>query len=153
VKQNELRPPVGAHKDRKRVGRGTGSGHGKTAGRGTKGQKARTGNDLRIGFEGGQNPLIQRMPFKRGFTNPNRKEYKVFNLSDLQRFPSISEFTPEVFVDLGLVPRKKLERGDLLVKVLGEGEIDRAITVKVHKVSASAKEKIEAAGGRVEELI
>lgn len=153
MRQNDLRPPKGAHRDRKRVGRGYGSGRGKTAGRGTKGQKARSNPGIRVGFEGGQNPLIQRMPFKRGFTNPNRVEYEIVNVRDLTAFEAGTELTPEVLLELGLVDRPTAQTKPWLVKVLGEGDLPHALHVKAHRVSKGARAKIEAAGGTVEELL
>jgi large subunit ribosomal protein L15 len=143
MKLHELSPADGSRKARKRVGRGPGSGTGKTAGRGHKGQKSRSGYSRRIGFEGGQMPLIRRVP-KRGFTNIFRKEYAVVNLRDLDGFEG--EVTPEILVDRGLVRR------GWQVKILGEGEIQTALQVKAHRFSRSAREKIEAAGGSCEEL-
>jgi large subunit ribosomal protein L15 len=140
---NELRPPVGSTKNRKRVGRGQGC-HGKTSGRGHKGQRSRAGFSAKIGFEGGQMPLNRRVP-KRGFVNIFARKPAEVNLLTVERFPKVSEFTPEVFVELGIV--KKAGNG---IKLLGKGEITRAVTVKVHKISKSAQEKIEKAGGKVE---
>ncbi len=151
MKQNELRPPRGAHRDRKRVGRGYGSGHVKTAGRGTKGQKARSGGNIRVGFEGGQNPLISRMPYKRGFKNPFKTEYQLVKLSDLEAMES-SEITPETLIEVGLVRPRKSSTRELKVKLLANGEVTRALKVRVHKASASARAKVEAAGGSVEEI-
>jgi len=144
--QNDLRPPAGAKHRRKRVGRGNASGHGTYSGRGVKGQKARSGPGLRIGFEGGQLPLIRRMSRKRGFTNIFRVEYAEVNLGSLaSRFPAGSEVTPETLVGAGLI--KNLKKP---VKVLGQGELERALTVRAHKFSATARQKIEAAGGKTE---
>jgi len=143
MKLHELSPAEGSRKARKRVGRGPGSGLGKTAGRGHKGQKSRSGYSRRIGFEGGQMPLIRRVP-KRGFTNIFRKEYAVVNLRDLEGFEG--EVTPESLVGRGLVRR------GWQVKILGEGEVQAALQVKAHRFSRSAREKIEAAGGSCEEL-
>lgn len=144
MKLHELSPAKGSTKAKKRVGRGPGSGLGKTAGRGHKGQKSRSGYSQRIGFEGGQMPLIRRVP-KRGFTNIFRKEYAVVNVSDLTRFEG-GEVNPELLLENGLVRR------GMRVKVLGDGELATALTVKAHKFSKSAREKIEAAGGSCEEL-
>lgn len=145
MKLHELKPAEGSTKTRKRVGRGTGSGLGNTAGRGHKGQKARSGGGVRPGFEGGQMPLIRRIP-KRGFTNINSKEYTVINVSDLEeRFEQGAEVTIESLFEAGLV--KKVLDG---VKVLGDGEITKSLTVKVQKVSKTAADKIVAAGGKVE---
>ena len=143
MKLHELSPAKGSRRAPKRVGRGPGSGTGKTAGRGHKGQKSRSGYSRRLGFEGGQMPLIRRVP-KRGFTNIFRKEVAVVNLRDLGDFEG--EVTPEELVARGLV------RSGLPVKVLGDGEIASALTVKAHKFSKSARAKIEAAGGSCEEL-
>jgi len=148
VKQNELKPAAGSRHASKRVGRGTGSGHGTFSGRGCKGQKARTGNNkVRPGFEGGQLPLIKRLPRKRGFINIFRVEYTVVNTGDLNKLESGSEVTAEILKAAGII--KTLVNP---IKVLGDGEIDRPLTVKANKFSASAKAKIEAAGGKVEEV-
>ncbi len=141
---NELKPVAGARHSKKRVGRGIGSGLGKTAGRGTKGQNARSGGGVRPGFEGGQLPLFQRLP-KRGFHNPNRKEYAIVNLKQLNVFEDGAIVDVEALIKAGLV--KKVHDG---VKVLGKGELTKKLTVKVEKISASAKEAIEAKGGSVE---
>jgi large subunit ribosomal protein L15 len=140
---HDLRPAFGATHYRKRVGRGPGSGHGKTAGRGSKGQKSRTGYRHMRGFEGGQMPLHRRVP-KRGFTNVFRIEYDVVNLSDLGRFESGAKVTPE------LLASHRLSHGRRPVKILGDGEIGKPLEVSAHKFSASAQAKIEAAGGRCE---
>lgn len=137
----------GSRKSSKRVGRGDGSGHGTYSGRGSKGQKSRAGFKVRPGFEGGQLPLIKRLPRKRGFTNIFRREYSVVNLNKLNVFEVGSEVTPERLLTAGLV--KSLQYP---VKVLGEGEITGPLTVKAHKFSTTAKAKIEAVGGRVEEM-
>lgn len=144
MKLHELNPAVGSRKARKRVGRGMASGHGKTSGRGHKGQKARTGGGVRPGFEGGQTPLFQRLP-KRGFTNINRKEYAVVNLETLNRFEENSEITPEFLVDNGVLKNTKQE-----YKILGKGNVDKKLVVKAHKFSSAAKEAIESAGGKTE---
>ncbi|MFA6807802.1 MAG: 50S ribosomal protein L15 [Eubacteriales bacterium] len=145
MKLHELKPAIGSTHKPKRVGRGGGSGMGNTAGRGHKGQKARSGGGVRPGFEGGQMPLMRRIP-KRGFTNIFRKEYEIVNLSDLEeRYESGAEITVESLIRSGLV--KKANAG---VKLLGNGELTKAFTVKVDKVSKSAAEKISAAGGKVE---
>lgn len=143
MRPHELRPAVGARKARKRVGRGDAGGQGSYSGRGIKGQKARSGHDLRPGFEGGQLPLIRRMARKRGFVNPFRQEYAAVNLTDLRSFPAGSEVTPETLRQAGVVKRK------LPVKVLGMGEVDRPLTVRAQRFSAAARRKIEAAGGSV----
>lgn len=132
-------------KDRKRVGRGIGSGYGKTAGRGTKGQNARTGGGVRPGFEGGQNPLAKRLPKKRGFTALNHTYYQVVNLDGLDRLKTGTTVDVEALVAAGLV--KKL---DDRVKLLSRGELTKKFTVKVNSVSAAAKAAVEAAGGTVE---
>lgn len=143
---SNLSPPKGSVKNRKRVGRGPGSGHGKTSCRGHKGQKARSGGKVRPGFEGGQMPLARRLP-KRGFTNIFKKEYALIQVRDLMSFEKGSVIDPAVLVESGLVA--KLLDG---VKLLGNGDIDIPLTVKVHKCSQSAQAKIIAAGGTVEVL-
>jgi large subunit ribosomal protein L15 len=143
MKLHELKPAPGATHSKKRVGRGPGSGTGKTAGRGHKGQRSRSGYSQRLGFEGGQMPLVRRVP-KRGFTNIFRTEYAVVNVARLGDLDG--EVTPEALIEKGFV------RGGMPVKVLGEGEIQKALVVKAHRFSKSAREKIEAAGGRCEEL-
>ncbi len=147
MKGHELGPAPGARHSKKRVGRGDGSGHGTYSGRGLKGQKARSGGNLRPGFEGGQLPLIKRLPRKRGFTNIFRTEYAIINVSRLDVFEPGTEVTPQLLVEAGLA--KSLRRP---IKILGEGEIHRSLTVKANKLSAAAREKIEAAGGKVEEI-
>jgi large subunit ribosomal protein L15 len=141
---NELSPAEGSRKKRKRVGRGPGSGHGKTACRGHKGQKSRSGGGVPPGFEGGQMPLQRRLP-KRGFTNIFKKEYNIINVEDLNRFKPNAFLDVEILRQAGLV--KKMMDG---IKLLGNGEISRPVVVRIHKVSKTAKEKIEAAGGKVE---
>ncbi|HUV45260.1 MAG TPA: 50S ribosomal protein L15 [Dehalococcoidales bacterium] len=138
----------GSRKARKRVGRGDGSGHGTYSGRGCKGQKSRAGYRMKPGFEGGQLPLIKRLPRKRGFTNIFRIEYSVVNLTRLNVFEPESEVDLEKLITAGIV--KSLRRP---VKILGEGDIDRPLSVKAHKFSAAARTKIEAAGGTVEEVV
>jgi large subunit ribosomal protein L15 len=146
VRENELAPPVGAKKDRKRVGRGDGSGRGTYSGRGLKGQKSRSGgNKMRPGFEGGQLPLIKRLPEKRGFVNIFRTEYSTVNIDKLNKFSASSEVTPQKLVDEGLV--KSLRKP---VKILGDGEIKHPLIVKANKFSSAAKAKIEATGGKAE---
>jgi large subunit ribosomal protein L15 len=148
VKQNNIAPARGSKHARKRVGRGTGSGHGTFSGRGCKGQKARTGNNkVRPGFEGGQLPLVKRLPRKRGFNNIYRVEYTTVNTGDLNKLESGSEVTAEILKKAGII--KTIE---FPIKVLADGEIDRPLTVKANKFSASAKAKIEKAGGKVEEV-
>ena len=148
LRQNSIAPAPGSRKDRKRVGRGNGSGHGTYSGRGCKGQKARAGNNkVRPGFEGGQLPLIKRLPRKRGFTNIFKTEYGTVSVGALNRFEAGTEVTPEVILAAGII--KSLSKP---VKILSDGDIDRALTVKAHKFSAAAKAKIEAAGGKAEEV-
>jgi len=147
VTLNRLSPAPGSRKNRKRVGRGDGSGHGTYSGRGQKGQKSRSGNKVRPGFEGGQLPLIKRLPKKRGFVNIFRTEYSVVNLGRLSTFESGVEVTPEKLLAAGLI--KSLHHP---VKVLAEGDLSYPLVVKAHKFSSAAKAKIEAAGGRVEEV-
>ncbi len=144
MKPHELKPPPGSHTRRKRVGRGEGSGKGKTAGRGTKGTKAR--GKVHAFFEGGQMPLARRVPKLKGFTPPNRKVYGAVNLRDLDALgaPAIG---PDELRDAGLVHKR-----DKLIKVLGAGEVEGALTVRAHAFSATARAKIEAAGGSVEVL-
>lgn len=144
MKLHELKPAEGSRHTRKRVGRGHGTGNGKTAGRGHKGQKARSGGGVRPGFEGGQNPVFRRLP-KRGFTNVNRKEYAVVNLYELNRFEDGSEVTPQSLIDSGLVKNRKDG-----IKILGDGDLNVKLTIKADKFSQSAVEKIEAAGGKIE---
>lgn len=139
---NELRPARGAKKKSKRVGRGTGSGHGKTSGRGMKGLFSRSGGGLRAGFEGGQMPLIRRLP-KRGFTNIFKKEYQVVNVS------SLNIFKDGDVVDLGKLKEKNLIKGNMPVKILGDGELKRKIEIEAHKLSKAAVEKITKAGGSI----
>jgi large subunit ribosomal protein L15 len=145
MKLHELSPAKGSKHSRKRIGRGPGSGTGKTAGKGEKGQKSRSGYKRRVGFEGGQMPLIRRVP-KRGFTNIWRTEYTVVNLAQLEKLDPADDVTPETLV------RRGLARSGRPVKVLGVGEVGRALQVKAHRFSKSARAKIEAAGGSCEEL-
>lgn len=147
MRQDELSPHPGSRKRRKRVGRGDGSGHGTYSGRGCKGQKSRSGYKMRIGFEGGQLPLIKRLPRKRGFVNIFRVEYNIINLNKLNIFEPGSEVTPEVLVAAGLV--KSLRHP---IKILAEGDINHPLVIKANKFSVAAKAKIEAAGGEVEEI-
>ena len=147
VRQDSLTPPPGSRQDRKRVGRGNGSGHGTYSGRGSKGQKSRAGYKIRPGFEGGQLPLIKRLPRKRGFTNIFRVEYSVVNTGSLNIFAADSEVTPEKLLAAGVI--KSLKQP---VKILAVGDIIHPLVVKANKFSASAKAKIEAAGGKVEEV-
>lgn len=146
MRLNELKPAKGANRAKKRLGRGNGSGHGTTAGRGSKGHKARSGGGVRPGFEGGQMPIHRRLP-KRGFTNIFKKKYAVVNVRDLARLESGS------LVDAALLVRSGLVNNPLDgIKLLGHGEIEIPLTVKVDRVSSSAKAKIEAAGGKVEDM-
>lgn len=150
MKLSDLRPAPGSHKVERRVGRGHGSGRGKTAGRGTKGQKARTGGHIHRAFEGGQTRLVKRLPFVRGLGNSNtpfRKDYAIVDLTDLARFEAATQVSPEQLVEQKLITPAQ---GRGLVKVLGNGEVAHALTVRAHKVSAGARAKIEAAGGTVE---
>jgi large subunit ribosomal protein L15 len=149
MKLHELKPATGAVKKRKRVGRGIAAGQGKTAGRGTKGQKARSGGNLPPYFEGGQLPLVRKLPFARGvgFRDPWRVRFTPVNLERLAVFQKGAEVTPEMLAQAGII-----KRGDELVVVLGRGELKHPLTVKAHRFSASARAKIEAAGGMVEEL-
>lgn len=142
MKLHELKPAEGSRQVRNRVGRGTSSGNGKTAGRGQKGQKARS--KVRLGFEGGQMPLFRRMP-KRGFKNVNRKDYAIVNLETLNKFEDGTEVTPALLVETRVVKDEKDG-----IKVLGNGELTKKLTVKASKFSASAKAAIEAAGGTAE---
>lgn len=143
---NSIKPAIGAAKNRKRIGRGPGSGHGKTATKGHKGQKARSGGSVKPGFEGGQMPMQRRLP-KRGFEPLTRKEYVVINISQLDMFAAGSVIDPAAIVENGLV--SNIRDG---VKILAKGSISKPLTVKAHKFSASAKNQIIAAGGSVEEI-
>lgn len=144
MKLHEMKYTEGSRKSRNRVGRGQGSGNGKTAGRGQKGQGSRSGGDVRLGFEGGQTPLARRLP-KRGFTNFTRKEYAIVNVESLNRFENGTEVTPELLIETKLV-RKELDG----IKILGQGELEKTLTVKAHKFSKSAVAVIEQAGGKAE---
>lgn len=147
MKLHDLRPAEGGGvKARKRVGRGIGSGTGKTSGKGHKGQNARSGGGTRPGFEGGQMPLFRRLP-KRGFTNVFKKEYALVNVSVLNNFEDGAEVTPEILFNSGLVKEAKAKDG---VRILGDGELTKKLTVKAHHFSKAAAEKIEAAGGKAE---
>lgn len=141
---NTLQPTPGSRRPRKRLGRGPGSGTGKTSGKGTKGQNARSGGGVRPGFEGGQLPLFQRLP-KRGFKNVNRKDYAIINLDDLNAFSAGDVVSPETLLGRNVI--KKVLSG---VKILGNGQLEKALTVKAHKFSKSAEEAIIKAGGTVE---
>ena len=144
MKLHELHPAEGSRHVRNRVGRGSSSGNGKTSGRGQKGQKSRSGGGVRLGFEGGQTPLFMRLP-KRGFTNINRKEYAIVNLDVLNRFEDGAEVTPTTLIEAGIV--KDAKSG---IKILGNGELTKKLSVKAAKFSKSAITAIEAAGGSVE---
>ena len=146
MKQNELRPPRGAKHNRKFVGRGDGSGHGTYSGRGCKGQKSRAGGGVRLGFEGGQLPLIKRLPRKRGFTNIFKTEYNVVNIGKLTVFPAGSEVTPEELLRTGLI-----NTTDHPTKILGAGNLQHPLLVSANKFSSSAEKKILAAGGKVKQ--
>jgi large subunit ribosomal protein L15 len=147
MKLHDLRPAAGSKKDRKRVGRGIAAGQGKTAGRGTKGQGARSGGVKGPYFEGGQLPIVRRLPFKRGFTNIWRVEYAEVNLERLADFEAGAEVSPETLAEAGIIKSAQ----DPVV-VLGKGRLDRPLTVKAHRFSTTARAGIEAAGGTVELL-
>ena len=149
MRLNDLKPNLGAKKDRKRVGRGISAGQGKASGRGTKGQGSRTGGGPRLYSQGGNLPLFRRLPFMRGqgFTPLNRVEYEEINLLQLNRFTAGTEITPELLFEAGFI-----RKGGTPVVILGDGEISVALKVRVHRVSKTAKAKIEAAGGSVETL-
>jgi large subunit ribosomal protein L15 len=144
MKLHELKPAIGSRQEPKRKGRGIGSGTGKTAGKGTKGQNARSGGGVRLGFEGGQTPLFRRLP-KRGFTNINRKEYAIVNLDALNNFEEGTEVTPVLLIESGIVKSEKAG-----IKILAKGTLEKKLTVKAHKFSSAAKEAIEAVGGKIE---
>lgn len=144
MKLHTLQPNEGSRKERNRVGRGQGSGNGKTAGRGQKGLKQRSGGSVSLGFEGGQTPLFRRLP-KRGFKNINRKEYAVVNLEILNGFEDGTTVTPALLKEVGVVKRELSG-----VKILGNGQLERKLTVQAHKFSKSAEEAITAAGGSIE---
>jgi large subunit ribosomal protein L15 len=147
MKLHELRPAPDSKKRRKRVGRGIAAGQGKTAGRGTKGQGARAGGGKGPFFEGGQLPLVRRLPFKRGFTNIWRVKYAEVNLERLDRFSDGAEVSPETLAEAGIIKSARKP-----VVILGQGELNRPLAVKAHRFSANARQKIEAAGGTVEVL-
>ncbi len=147
MQQNNLSPAPGSRKGRKRVGRGNGSGHGTFSGRGIKGQKSRSGVQIQRGFEGGQLPIIKRLPRKRGFKNLFKVEYSPINIGSLDAFPAGTEVNAEKLYAAGLITS-----ADRPVKILADGEIKKALTIKVSKISEAAKAKIEAAGGKVEEI-
>ncbi len=144
MKLHELRPTAGSTKNRKRIGRGGGSGQGTTAGRGMNGQNSRSGGGVRPGFEGGQMPLFRRLP-KRGFKNFTRKNWTIVNVETLNKFEDGTEITPELLLETGVL--SKVEYG---VKILGDGELTKKLTVKANKFTQSAITKIEAAGGKAE---
>jgi large subunit ribosomal protein L15 len=147
MKQNELSPSPGSKHTRKRVGRGDGSGHGTYSCRGLKGQKSRSGPGIGLRFEGGQTPLVKRLPHKRGFTNIFKTDYALVKLQRLEVFDQNTEITPQTLLDAGLI--SSLNKP---VKILGGGELQRPLVVKANKFSGSARSKIEAAGGRAEEI-
>ncbi|MGY4104537.1 50S ribosomal protein L15 [Ignavigranum ruoffiae] len=144
MKLHTLQANEGSRQDRNRVGRGQGSGNGKTAGRGQKGLKQRSGGKVKLGFEGGQTPLSRRLP-KRGFTNMNRKEYATVNLESLNRFEDGTTVTPALLKEVGLI-KQELSG----VKILGNGKLDRKLTIQAHKFSKTAEEAIATAGGSIE---
>jgi len=146
MKQSELRPPAGAKHKKKFVGRGNGSGHGTYSGRGIKGQKSRSGGGVRLGFEGGQLPLIKRLPRRRGFTNIFRTKYNTVNVGQLAIFPAGTEVTPEELAHAGLI-----DSTDNPTKILGNGDINHPLLVRAAKFSSSAEKKILAAGGHIKE--
>ena len=145
--EHQLVAPRGARKSRKRVGRGDAAGQGSTAGRGMKGQKSRSGRGPRVGFEGGQLPLIKGLPMKRGFNNKFKTYYSLVKLGSLDTFSSEDRITPELLLERGFLRNLRQP-----VKIVGDGEITKAVTVAAHRFTRSAREKIEAAQGRVEEL-
>lgn len=147
MKLHELQAPKGARKSRKRVGRGIAAGQGKTAGRGTKGQASRSGGTKGPYFEGGQLPLVRRLPFKRGFTNIFKVQYVPVNLYRLEEFEADAEISPATLAAAGII-----KSAELPVAILGHGELERPLVVKAHRFSSSARAKIEEAGGSVEEL-
>lgn len=147
MRQHELKPAPGSKHIKKRFGRGDASGHGSFSGRGLKGQKSRSGPDIPRGFEGGQLPIIKRMPQKRGFTNIFKTKYAIVNIGQLNEFPAKTEVTPEVLANARIIDSTKKP-----VKLLADGDIKRPLVVRVNKCSASAKAKIEAAGGKIEEI-
>jgi large subunit ribosomal protein L15 len=144
MKLNELKAPIGSRTRKKRLGRGEGSGHGKTSGKGHKGQQARSGGTVRPGFEGGQMPLQRRLPV-RGFTSLSHKYYTVVNINELDRFPENTVITPRLLKEVGII--KKTRDG---VKILGDGEISKSLIIKAHCFSKSAEAKIKDAGGKTE---
>lgn len=147
MRQHDLGPRAGSKRSRKRIGRGVGSGHGTYSCRGCKGQKSRSGGGVNPRFEGGQTPLVKRLPSKRGFTNIFKTDYALVNLRRLRIFEEGVEVTPQKLLDAGLVPSLKKP-----IKILGDGEIQRPLVVKADKFTQTAKQKIEASGGRAEEI-
>lgn len=147
MRQDGLSPPPGSKRSKKRVGRGVGSGHGTYCCRGSKGQKSRSGGGVGLRFEGGQTPLVKRLPHKRGFTNIFKTEYALVNVRRLAVFDEDSEVTPQELVAAGLVSSLKKP-----IKILGDGELQRRLVVKANRFSQVAREKIEAAGGTAEEI-
>lgn len=147
MKLHELKPPVGARRERRRVGRGLGSGRGKTSGKGVKGQNSRAGGGVPPYFEGGQLPLVRKLPYRRGFTNPSRIEYEVVNLDQLEALSAAAEVTPESLRAAGLIGK-----GRAPVKVLARGVLTKKLTVHAHKFSAAARSAISAAGGTVVQI-
>ena len=145
--QHNLKPPAGATHKRKRVGRGDGSGHGSYSGKGCKGQKARSGGGVRLGFEGGQLAIIKRLPRKRGFVNIFKTEYNIVNVGELKAFSPNTDISPKELFDIGLIKTFKYP-----VKILGGGDIDRPLVVKANKFSTTAEKKIVAAGGKAEAI-
>ncbi len=147
MKQNELSPSPRSKRDRKRIGRGDGSGHGTYSCRGLKGQKSRAGPGIALRFEGGQTPLVKRLPGKRGFTNIFKTDYAIVNVQQLNVFAQEGEVTPQKLVEAGLAPSLKKP-----IKILGDGELQHPLVVKANKFSQAARSKIEAVGGRAEEI-
>jgi large subunit ribosomal protein L15 len=147
MKLHDLKPPAGARRPRKRVGRGISAGQGKTAGRGTKGEGARSGSGGKLYRQGGNLPFYRRLPFKRGFTNPFRKEWSEINLEDLRDFAAETEVSPETLGEAGLVGD-----GGKPIVLLGRGEVSVPLRVRLHRISRNAQAKIEAAGGQVERI-
>jgi large subunit ribosomal protein L15 len=147
MKQNELKPPLGAKQNRKRIGRGDGSGHGTYSGRGCKGQKARSGGGVRLGFEGGQLPLIKRLPQKRGFTNIFKTEYNIVNVGKLAIFSPGTDVTPKELLQAGLISTPNRP-----TKILGQGDIRHPLLLSANKFSSSAEKKILAAGGKTKQI-
>ena len=148
MKLHDLHPPEGSRREKRRIGRGHGSGQGTTAGKGTKGQKARSGGGVPLYFEGGQLPLVRRLPYRRGFKNPFRVEFATVNVGKLAALAANTEVTAEKLVEMGL-----LHKGEGPIKILGDGDLGVALRVRADRVTRQAREKIEAAGGSVEELL